>query len=479
MKDVEAIITMNRLLAGPSPLQGLPDALRDAVLECRADAQQIADAWRRTLEGDSRHAWSNQVARGIFLASLSRAFEHVRARAPVALAAALSSLITQNGSPLNFWGTRRELFARAAEALFKEARRKPTDTLFNNMLIVSETLFTEVISDYARRAAPHIQRRWYGMRGVCRIMLCCRREHEGQPVEIQAWMETANDLEAAFKLGNRGASAATYLLDALTHWMEHEPGGQDRPATRFANVLAQLNEEELSCRGVQMLVGRYNFARWFREPNRMDLLETAIARLDAALHYPVQHAFDDHFVRQVRGQVGVRLASWLRDQASARAAQAAQRALEDLWWAYETNPAAYGGHPSLPALLLSRAEWHGHDNAFGAARADLRIVLEDPRLQRAPKELRDQARGRLAQVDLLEGLHTEDMQALTVALRNIAAAPPIDGLNWVIFAFAAKRVFMSSTESPTNGALLEQVISCLANNPPFEHRPAGPSPAAS
>lgn len=469
--EVEAIISLGGLLAGPPPLHGLPDALRDAVVECRADAQQVAEAWQRALEADTRHAWANPVARGIFLAALSRAFEFVRAHAPAALATTLSALTTHNGSPLNVPGTRRELFARAAEALFKEARRKPADTLFNQMLVVSENLFTDVISEYAQRAAPHTQRRWYGMRGVCRLMLSADRKGDGKPVDAQAWIDAADDLEVAFELGNRGPSAATYVLDTLTHWMEYEPGVQDRPATRFANVLAQLNEEELSCRAVQTLVGRYHFARWFREPDRVDFLDTAIAHLDAALHFPTQLAFEDHFVRHVRGQVGVRLALALRDQASARTGQVSQRALEDLLWACETKPAAYGDHPSLPSLLQSRAEWYGRDGEFAAARADLRMVLEDPRLKDAPQELRDQARGRLAQTDLLEGLHTGDIQMLAARVRDIAAAPPIDGLNWVIFALAAKRVFMSAAESPANGSLLEQVIACLVNNHPVDPHP--------
>ena len=469
--EVEAIVSLSGLLANPPPMQGLPDALRDAVLECRADARQVADAWRQALEADTRHAWADPVKRGIFLAALSRAFEHVRANAPAALAAALWALTTQNGLHLNVPGTRRELFARAAEALFKEARRKPADTLFNRMLVVSENLFTDVISEYAQRAAAHVQRRWYGMRGVCRLMLNSDRKGDGKVVDAQAWMEAADDLEASFNLGNRGPSAATYVLDALMHWMEYEPGGQDRPASRFDNVIAQLNEEELSCRAVQTLMGRCRFAHWFREPDRVDILETAIAHLDAALHYPAQLAHEDHFVRHVRGQVGVRLALALRDQAPARAWQVAERALEDLLWACDMNPAAYGGHPSLPSLLQTRAEWHGRDGAFDAARADLRMVLEDSRLQGAPQDLRDGARGRLAQVDLLEGLSTGDMPVLSAAVRAIAGAPPLNGLSSVIFAFAAKRVFMSTTASPENGALLEQVIATLLNDLPSDAHP--------
>lgn len=470
MKEVEALISLGGLLTGAPPMRGIPEALKDAVLHCRANAQQVAEAWLGALEADTRHAWANPITRGLFLAALSSAFEKVRANAPASLATALSTLNSHSGSPLNVQGTRRELLSRAAEALFKEARRKPSDTLFNQMLVVAETLFTKIISDYAQRAAPHKQRAWYGMRGVCRLMLNSDRKGDGKTVGAQAWMEAADDLEAAFNLGNCGPSAATYVLDALMHWMEYEPGSQDRPATRFANLLARLNEEELSCRAVQTLAGRHHFARWFREPGLTDDLETAIAHLDAALLFPVQLAHEDHFVRHIRGQVGVRLALALRDQASGRAGEVSQRAIEDLLFASEANPAAFGDHPSLPSLLLSRAEWHGREGAFDAARADLWMVLGDPRLQGAPKELRDQARGRLAQVDLIEGLHTEDMQALAAALRNIVATPPLDGLNWVIFAIAAKRLFMSTALSPENGALLEQIVSCLANNRPPEAR---------
>jgi hypothetical protein len=282
-------------------------------------------------------------------------------------------------------------------------------------------LFAEVISEYEQRAAPKIQRRWYGMRGVCRLMLNSDRKGDGKPVDAQAWMEAADDLEASFNLGNRGPSAATYLLDALIHWMEYEPGAEDRPAARFANILGQLDDEELSCRAVQVLVGRYHFAHWFREPDRVDTLEKAISHLDAALGYPAQLAHEDHFVRHVRGQIGVRLALALRDQAPARARQVAQAALGDLLWACETNPAAYGRHPSLPSLLQSSADWHGRDGAFDAARADLRMVLDDSRLQGALQEWRDQAKGRLAQVDLMEGLQTGDVQALATTLRDIAS----------------------------------------------------------
>lgn len=471
MKEVDAITSLGRVLAGPLPLQTLPYSVTLAVFECEADAGLVVEAWRRALDADTQQEWANPLLRSIFLAALSRTFEHVRTHSQAALATALSALTSRNGAPLNVAGTRRELFTRAAEALFKEGRRKPADPLFNQMLVVSEDLFTDVISEYGPRAKPPFKRAWYGMRGVCRLMLSSNGKGDGKSVDARSWMEAADDLEAAFNLGNRGPSAATYLLDALLHWMEYEYGGQSGPETRFTNILARLDDQELSCRAVQALVGRYHFTRWFHEQGQVDMLESAMAHLDASLSYPVQLAYEDHFVRHVRGQVGVRLAIALRDQAMALAEQVAQRAIEDLSWACETNPDAYGGHPSLPSVLQLRAEWHSRDGAFDSARSDLRMVLEDPRLQGAPQELRDQARGRLAQVDLSEGLHTGDAESLTVALRDIAASPPRAGLNWLVFALAAKRVFMAAAESPPNGDLLEQVITCLENHIPSDEHP--------
>lgn len=471
-EEVETIISLSGMLnaSAPVPIKDQSIELRDAVLECRADSQQVAHAWRNALNADTKCSWSSAAERAIFLAALSLAFEHERANYPSALSSALFELTTHNGSRLSVQGTRRELFSRTAESLFKEARRKPSDLLFNKMLVISDCLLSILILDYNLQATPLVQRGWYGMRGVCRLMLSTDRNSNGMTVTALEWMKAADDLEMAFNLGNRGPSAATYILDALTHWMESESIDQDLLTERFTTIIAKLNSNELSCRSVQMFVGRFHFALWFRKQDRVELLNTAIDHLNAALNYPPQlAAYEDHFLRHVRGQVYVRLALMHQEQNPVHAIQIAQLALDDLLWASNMNPSAYGGHPSLPSILLSRAEWNVRCEEFEEARVDLRKVLEDSMFDRGFEDFRDQAYGRLAQLDLSEGLHTGNIKILASALRDIAATPPRAGLSWAMYALAAKRVFMVAEESHCNCALLERVIACIESNIPSEH----------
>ncbi len=273
---MDAILSLGRNgecdLPGSRPVS-IDEGLWQRVTTLRASPIEIGRAWAAALDLDLGRTWPDPRCRAVFLACLAACVELASESDGKALTDAMGSIRSRSGARLNVGRTRCEIFGRAAEALFKEARRRPSDESNNKMLGVAEALFCVVLADCSRWVDASFVRGWCGMRGTARLLLANARSSAGGVVHAGDWKEAADDLQAAFDSGNRGSSAATYLLDGLLHWLESLRGDADDAAIRRIEVLLpQLSADELDSRAVQTLVGRYRFMRSFKEADPLDQL---------------------------------------------------------------------------------------------------------------------------------------------------------------------------------------------------------------
>jgi hypothetical protein len=198
-------------------------------------ANEVATAWKDFMDADAHRStvWTNPRVRIFILVALVRRFEELRLQNYSGLRKALEEIKTLTGRPLTIMGTKCEVASRAAEALFLEARRHPGDELCFGMLEAANDLLNFILSECRQKDNTKYAKSLYGIRGVCRLMLAVQTKHMSAEAEYDLYKAAAEDLQTAFNLGNRGSSAAAYLLDALMHAFEIDQSDQ---------TLARINE---------------------------------------------------------------------------------------------------------------------------------------------------------------------------------------------------------------------------------------------
>jgi hypothetical protein len=213
--DVPGAGSVLQLLGELPPVRkARTEAGYDRTIGLALSATEFAQQWKSVLDDDTKRVHRTPAVRNARLIALFLLLEHHRRGNYPAVRAALGAVQSASGRPLSVIGTRCEIASRAGEGLYLEARRTPRDPATRTMLQCVEQLFSAALTDCQQRDRPEFVRRWRGMRGVCRLMLA----DDGEPsdrAELQRLRDAADDLETAFWLGNRGASAAGYLLDSL------------------------------------------------------------------------------------------------------------------------------------------------------------------------------------------------------------------------------------------------------------------------
>jgi tetratricopeptide (TPR) repeat protein len=448
----KAISDLIALVAAEVAKPGLRDFSQEIwrrVIEGCASANEVAGVWQAALNADSSATWFSPRSRSLTLVALTRMFEHLRAHNYLSLKDAFGRLRTNSGRPLSVGGTRSELVSRTAEALFREGRRSPSERTSYLMMSISEKLLVVALTDCFQKDNPQFAKRWYGMRGVCRLMLAVQSMNEPRERRRELFASAAADLERSFELGNRGASAVTYLLDSLLHVCESDQN--DATFARFEAIITSLQEDEKRNRGVLALLGTYWFRRSFSTKDQTESLCTAIHLLDESLTHPPFLAYDDAFVRLIRGQVLVRLSMAIEESAPETSMAKLTDGITDLKFSFESSPEKYGKQVSLPSALISRANKYSSSREYERARHDLRYVLDHVELRDADAALRSQAEFKLLLIELLQGLSSGDMGGIEISLAPVIQHPECPTQGALIAALAASKVFANKSyvDDPT------------------------------
>ena len=421
-------------------------------------ADEVANLWKVCMDADKSRAsaWPNPTVRIFVLVALFRRFERLRLQNYGNLRRALENTRTLSGRPLSILGTKCEMASRASEALFLEGRREPGSEMCLAMLEVAHDLLNMVLSECRQKEDPKYAKRYYGIRGVCALMLAVQRRHPSAEAAYGLFSAAAEDLQTAFDLGNRGPSSASYLLDALMHVFEIDQS--DETLVRIDEVIALLDDNEKNDRGVRFQIGRQRFSLSFRNPDQADLqLPLAIQELDACLRLPTALSVDDAMARLVRGQVYVRLA--IQHRGSEKEIEYLDLAIEDLKFAVETAPHKFAKQPSLPSALQTRADIFARARMYSEARDDLNYATRDEFKDTDPESFA-QAEIKLTLIDLREALDQDNLIVLREILPGILEHPYCGRVGSVYVALAVKRLFRTQTE-PLDPALLMKTIEVL------------------
>lgn len=446
ISELASLLPSDAKLPGPSMLSA---EIWDRVLAVRATPIELAEAWIAALNCDSKNDWRNPSSRIFVLLALTRMFEHLHEDNYQSLKVGLRQFNTRSGRPLSVVGTRCELASRAAEALFLEGRRTPGQQVSNLMLTISDRLFALVLFESRQKDNPQFAKRWYGMKGVCGLMLAIQAPAESPELRREQFATAASDLERSYRLGNCGASAAAYLLDSYLHIFEFDQS----PAVcqRIDEIIALLPDEEKHNRSVLAFIGQYWFQRSFGEIDNVARLTSARRALDEALTFPPFLAHDDAFVRLIRGQVLVRLSMVYDDSDPQRCLSILNNAISDLKYAFETAPEKFGKQRSLPSALVSRSDIHSRSRDYENAREDLRYLLDHVELRSADPLQTSQAEFRMLLIPLKEALDRSDLDAIEIELPPIIAHAECSRLGMLVAGLAAKRLFTnkSNVDDPT------------------------------
>lgn len=438
---------------GPSMLSA---DIWERVLAVRASPIELAEAWIAALNGDSNNDWRSPISRILVLLALIRMFEYLREDNYRDLQRGLLQFNTRSGRPLSVIGTRCELASRAAEALFLEGRRTPGEQVSNSMLVISDKLLALVLSESRQKDNPQFAKRWYGMKGVCRLMLAIQAPAESPELRREQFVAAAADLENSYRLGNCGVSAAAYLLDAHLHIFEFDQQSPD-VCQRIDGIIASLPDQEKQNRSVLALIGQYWFQRSFGEIDNVDRLTDALRALDEALTFPPFLAHDDAFVRLIRGQALVRLSMVKDDSDPQRCLSTLNNAIDDLKYAFETAPGKFGKQRSLPSALISRSNIHSRARHYENAREDLGYLLGHADLRNADPSLTSQAEFGMLMIPLKEALDRSDLDAIEIKLPSILGHAECSRQGMLVAGLAAKRLFASKSNVDDPTLLIETI----------------------
>lgn len=423
------------------------------VCQPNLPADEVANLWKICMEMDATRGWTNPNIRIFVLVALFRRFEQLRVQDYGSLRRALGEIRTKSGSPLSILGTKCEMASRAAEALFLEGRREPGSEIGLVMLGVAHDLLNMILSECRQKDDPKYAKRYYGIRGVCRLMLGVQGNHPSAEVEYNLFRAAADDLRIAFDLGNRGPSAATYLLDALMHIYEIDQS--DETLAQVGEVVAVLDDIERRDRGVLFHTGRYHFSLSFRKPDYSDSeLRRAIEELDAGLNLPPVLSVDDAMARLVRGQVYVRLA--ILHRGLEQELECLRLGIEDLQFAVETAPHKFAKQPSLPSALQGRADIFAKARMYAEARKDLNYALREE-FRNSDPDTFAQAEVKLVLIDLREALDNEDLVTIERVLPAVLEHPLCSQVGSIYVALATSRLFRTKTESNDPAILFKTV----------------------
>ena len=433
-------------------LRSIPREVLDTILSANPDPTTTVNFWIGVLQAESARSWLRPDSRCFALLCAYRAFEIVRRENYRALAATLRERKSLSGRPMNVIGTKCNIGTRTAEALYSEARRNPRDTVSKELLEVVDQLLDSLLTECREREDPAFARRWYGIRGTTRLMLATQQDQQKVVLSEEAFANAASDLETAFRLGNRGPSAATFLLDALRHLSVFDK--TDATLKRTDKIISALAADERHSRGTAFHIGLHHFARGMRENDRQEL-QKAVTKLDESLTYPQTLSFDDAFIRLNRGQVYVRLAMMNSDSDPQIRLSHLNAGIGDLKFAFEANPEKFGNHAALPSALQSRADEYARLGRYEDAQKDLLYAL-DPTLRNADLKL-------ASQVDLKRILYTLRPAAdhgADNALRLLEEAvthPAARDSGHLYIALSCRKIFQRLPRDADNTALMRTI----------------------
>lgn len=174
--DVTALLNLMSAQLCPIEVSGLTPGTVDSLLNDTSSASELASTWKVVMNADSDNSWDNPMRRCLVLLLSYRAFDRLKANSYGSLRASLAQIRTLSGRPLTVAGTACEIASRTSEALFLEGRRIPSERLGFLMLSVATTLMTFALSNCRQKDNPNYARRWYGIRGVCQLMLAVQIE---------------------------------------------------------------------------------------------------------------------------------------------------------------------------------------------------------------------------------------------------------------------------------------------------------------
>jgi hypothetical protein len=210
-------------------------------------------------------------------------------------------------------------------------------------------------------------------------MLGVQSASEAPEFRRNQFSSAAADLDLSFRLSNRGASAVVYLLDSLLHVLEFDESPEVRD--RVDAIVASLSDEEKRNRGVLTLLGQHWFARSFRETGDSRNLYAAIRALGDALHFPIVFAFDDAFIRLIRGQALVRLSMAGEELDASLSLTTLDDAIADLSYAFETLPTGTESrdsqnepHKNSMVFILNRPSSSQAGSWVGSNAHDFRLL---------------------------------------------------------------------------------------------------------
>jgi tetratricopeptide (TPR) repeat protein len=448
----------NLVIDGRSPID------LQEVVQWNLTPKRVAELWITSADADKSNTWPHPFVRVYVLVALFRKFEDLRLYDYANLRFALGKFQALSGQPLNVIGTKCELGFRAAEALFLEGRREPGSALGYAMMEVANDLLNSGLTECNQKDNPKFSKRWYGIRGVCGLMLTAQREFSVVQEQYDLFKAAANDIQRAFELGNRGPSAATYLLDAL--WHLYTIDQSEATLVEIGAVIDSLDESEKNDRGVLFFVGRYYFARSFSLSDNRGFLISAMETLDRALSLPAVLSVDDAIVRLIRGQIYVRMGLSFPNEASTEYLETLNLGIEDLKFAFEYSPEKFAKQSSLPSVLQSRADLFAKTGRYAEAREDLKYATRDE-FAAAHEELTSQALVKLLLVDLREASDKQDlaeMERLLAVVLDHGSSTGVGGLQvgGLQVGLTAKRVFGSKTDAD-NPALLIRAVDLLGS----------------
>ena len=434
----------------------LPISIED-LLSLNMSADKLTELIIASFGADSNDDWPNPVQRVFILVSLYRTFENLRVQNYTSLKTALAKRKTLSGRPLNVIGTRCELASRTAQALFFLGRNSPSIPQCLKMLECSHDLLVILLTKCRQKDNPKHAMQFHGIMGVCRLMLTVQMSsklsHERQ---YSLFGHALKSLEESFRLGNKGASAVTYLLDTLMHLFEIDQS--DETLSKVWFTIESLSNSERNNRGVLFYLGKYYFSKSFIETDKLDYLNKALEVLNQSIALPQIMSIDDEIIRQVRGQVYIRYAMLFGDnKQDTKSLKYLSKGISDLKFSFENSPDKYGKQVSLTSGLHSRSKINLKLKKYSEAREDLQYILNQPELRNGDLSVIAIVEIDLVLVDLVEALENEDTGLIKELLPRVVGHPQCINQGSLFIGLAAKKLFANATFSDDPNLLIEVI----------------------
>lgn len=328
--------------------------------ETEPTAREVVDIWFAALNNGSNKdsfAW-------VFVTLLIKGVLSVGHPLNPSIASELSRRSSLAGKAMSVVATRFEATRRLAANLYHIGRLGTPTEDKQRVLLAAVSLFDFLIKNDRGVTRPTIGMKYFGMRGVARVLLARTAE-----TKYEAYTAACSDLQESRRLGNNGVEASYYLIESKIHL--YDLGKDQRYLTDAEQILRDVNAIDCNNRLLWFGSGEVSLRKGFAmlESGQKDLalgnFEHALDCLRKADLCPPDTRLAADFLSMKRGHAALKAYTCRYELGLSNGPTLLDAAIVDL---------RFGG-ASLPAALILRSIVRRNDRHYEEARADLNEAL--------------------------------------------------------------------------------------------------------